>query len=76
MLSTKKATKKKNKKESKHGLDQGNMLVTKKVRFKKKTIKKKEGRKWKTQIRNKHLASLFRCIQFGRMTDTIRSGCK
>ena len=38
------------------------MLATKKVRFKKKrylTVKKKEERKWKTQIRINHLASFF-----------------
>ena len=29
--------------------------------------KKKEGRKWKAQIRTEHLASFFRCIQFGRI---------
>ena len=47
---------------------QENTLSTKKVRLKKNdNVKEKEGRKWKTQIRNKHIASFFRYIQFRRI---------
>ena len=66
-------------KERKHAFDQGKTIKVKKKRKKNAldqkskiqektiTIKKKEGRKWKTQIKSKHLASFFSYIQFGRI---------
>ena len=50
------------KKERRNALDQESKIQEKTI-----TIKKKEGRKWKTQIKSKHLASFFSYIQFGRI---------
>ena len=49
------------KKERKHALDQESKIQEKPI-----AIEKKEERKWKTQIRIKHLASFFKYNQFGR----------
>ena len=64
----KKMTRIKRKKERKHALESN-------IQEKTVTINRKEGRKWKTQLRIKHLASFFRYIQFGRI-ETIISGWK
>ena len=64
--------KEESKKERKHSLDQESKIQEKTI-----TIKKKEGRKWKTQIRIKHLASFFYSISSNRqIIDTIISGSK
>ena len=72
---TRKAIKKKRKhdngqekEERKQALDQENC-----IQEKTKTIKKKEGRNWKTKIRRKYLFSFFRYIQFGRIWTNDRN---
>ena len=53
---------KKKKNGWKHALDQESKIQEKTI-----TIKKKEGRKWKRQIRINHLATFFRYVLFGRI---------